>query len=193
MPTDTSPSVSQTQPDTPRESPSLLIELKPEWCPGLMKATSLPQPSTWPVLSVFSILGFFFSPWSTVLHEVRARMSQPLAGTLLGSRKPFHRRMGPPGSQCRDVEPMTTVLTAGSTKQSTPHYCRVTHCGLKKMQAERCWHCERNRARMQHSGTQQHINQKPCAVSELLFREFFDEIGSCKYMMVLKRIRRVCP
>lgn len=63
-------------------------------------------------------------------------MSQPLAGTLLGSRKLFHRRMGPPGSQCRDVEPMTTVLTAGSTEQSTPHHCRVTHYGLKEIQAE---------------------------------------------------------
>lgn len=63
-------------------------------------------------------------------------MSQPPAVTLLDSSKPFHRRMGSPGSQHRDVEPMATVLTAGSTEQSTPHHCRLTHWGHKKVQAK---------------------------------------------------------
>lgn len=52
-------------------------------------------------------------------------MSQPPAGTLLDSRKPFHRRMGSPGSRRRDVEPLATVLTAGGTKQFTPHHCHM--------------------------------------------------------------------
>lgn len=154
-----------------------------------MKATSLPQPSTWPVLSVFRILGFFFS---IVLHEVGARKSQPLAGTLLSPRKPFHRRMGPQAHSVGMLSPWQLFWLL-AVQNSPPHTTAAWLTAALRKFKPRCWHCEKNRVRMQHSGTQQHINQKPCAVSEMLFREHFDEIGSCKYMMILKRIRRVCP
>lgn len=61
-------------------------------------------------------LGYFFR---IVPPEAGARMSQPPTVTLLGPRKPFLRRMGSPGSHHGDTEPTATVLTAGSTKQST--------------------------------------------------------------------------
>lgn len=101
-------------------------------------------------------------------------MSQPPAVTFLDSRKPFYRRMGSPGSQRRDVEPLATVLTAGSTKQSTPHHCRMTHCGHEKVQAKMLSDIVvqqdgGHQMRMQHSGSQQHINQKPRAVSKMMF------------------------
>lgn len=88
--------------------------------------------STWPVLSILTTRSFF----SIVPHEPGAAMSQSPTVTLLVSGKPFRRRMGSLGSQHRDIEPMATVLTAGSTEQSTPHHCRLTHCGHKKVQAK---------------------------------------------------------
>lgn len=130
------------------------------------------QPPAWPILSIFRMLGFFFR---VVLPEVGTRMSQPPAGTLLDPRKPFCGRMGSPGSQCRAVEPMTTVLTAGSTEQSTPHHCRVTHCMWPKETSSPDADIVMkkdggHRVRMQHSGPQGHGGQRPGAVSGMLFQ-----------------------
>lgn len=101
-------------------------------------------------------------------------MSQPPKVALLDSNTPFHKRMGSPGSQCRDVEPMATVLTAGSTKRS-PH-TPLPHDALRPKESSShdadvvVQKDGGHRVRMQHSRSQQHVNQKPCAVSKMSFQ-----------------------
>lgn len=41
--------------------------------------------------------------------------------------------MDSPGSKHADNEPMVTVLTAGSTKQATPHYGGTTRAAIESM------------------------------------------------------------
>lgn len=67
-------------------------------------------------------------------------MSQPPEVTFLGPQKTIPRRMASPGSEHADHEPTATVLTAGSTKQATPHY-GCTICAAIRMSEPRCWRC----------------------------------------------------
>lgn len=99
------------------------------WFTGFMNATSFPH-----LCSIFRTLGFC----NIVPHEAGFRMTVTCSDTA-GLQKPFHRRMGSLGSQGRGAEPTATVLTAGSTKQSTPHYCCMTLCGHEKFKP-RCQH-----------------------------------------------------
>ncbi|CAI9174500.1 unnamed protein product [Rangifer tarandus platyrhynchus] len=100
-------------------------------------------------------------------------MLQRPAVTFLDSRDPFHRQKGFPGSQPRGVEPLATVLTAGGTKQSTPHHCRLAHCSHQKVKAKMLINIVhqdgRHKVRMQHSRSQPYINQKPlCSFQDVL-------------------------
>ena len=159
-----------------------------------MKATSLPCPPTWPILSIFRTLGFFLS---IVLHEAGVRISWPPAVTMLDSREPFHKRMGSPGSQRRGVEPLATVLTAGGTKQSTPHHCCMAHCGHQEVQTKMLTLLCIKMAGIRWECNIQDPNctsvRSPVQFPRCCFGELLDEIGNCKYMMTLKRISRVCP
>lgn len=88
--------------------------------------------------------------------------------TLLGPRKTIPRRMGSPGSKHADNEPTVTVLTAGSTKQTTPHHGSTTRAAIRKYEP-RCWRCcstsvgSREGSRLQEQAA---LCLVPCAVSQ---------------------------
>lgn len=116
--------------------PSQIVRIRDGFQDLGKKATSTPCLPTWPALSIFRILGFF----SIVPQAAGATGSQATCGDIAGLPKPFHGRLGFPGSQCRDVEPTATVLTAGSTKRSPPHTTTVQLTAAVRMFKPRCWH-----------------------------------------------------
>lgn len=153
--------------------PSQIVRIRDGFQDLGKKATSTPCLPTWPALSIFRILGFF----SIVPQAAGATGSQATCGDIAGLPKPFHGRLGFPGSQCRDVEPTATVLTAGSTKRSPP-----TPLPHNSLQPSECSSPDadifmqqdgRHQVRMQLAGSQPHISQKPCAVSKVLWWTFW--------------------
>lgn len=160
--------------------PSQIVRIRDGFQDLGKKATSTPCLPTWPALSIFRILGFF----SIVPQAAGATGSQATCGDIAGLPKPFHGRLGFPGSQCRDVEPTATVLTAGSTKRSPPpHHYRTTHCGRQNVQAQMLtflcnkmagirWEC--NWQGLSHTSVRSPV-QFPRYYDEL-----FDEIGNCR-------------
>lgn len=115
-------------------------------------------------------------------------------GDIARPQKTIPRRMGSPGSKHADNEPMVTVLTAGSTKQATPHHGSTIRAAIRKYEP-RCWRCcstsvgSREGSRLQEQAA---LCLVPCAVSQ-------EAVVKCLrtkerwYMVILRRFCKVWP
>uniref|UniRef100_A0A2I2YT03 Uncharacterized protein n=1 Tax=Gorilla gorilla gorilla TaxID=9595 RepID=A0A2I2YT03_GORGO len=101
--------------------------------------------------------------------------------------------MGSPGSQCRDIEPITTVLTAGSLKQSThPMALPRDSRGHSEVQAEMLTLLSNEMVSISANAPFSTSVICPVQLQDIVSAKHFDGIGNCKCMMILKRLSRIC-
>uniref|UniRef100_A0A2I3HU01 Uncharacterized protein n=1 Tax=Nomascus leucogenys TaxID=61853 RepID=A0A2I3HU01_NOMLE len=82
--------------------------------------------------------------------------------------------MGSPGSQCRDIEPITTVLTAG------------------KVQAKMLTLLSNEMVSISANAPFSTSVICPVQLQDVVSARSFNGIGNCKCMMILKRLSRIC-